>query len=59
LTKLEDDGLAKIFVVGGDAAANFAQEFGFFYERLVLGGVTDLKAEIVQITEVLIVARVW
>ena len=53
---LEKDGLTKIPRIGSDPSADFAQESGVRDEGFVLFRVTNLVAEIVQITQVLVVA---
>ena len=53
---LEKDGLTKVAGICGDPSADFAQESGVGDEGLVLFRVTNLVAEIVQITQVLVVA---
>lgn len=58
LTESESHGLAKVLIAGSDPATDFAKEFSVFHEGLVLAGITDLKAEIIQIAEMLVVARV-
>jgi hypothetical protein len=53
---LKDDGFAKITRADGDTATDFAKIPAILDEVLILFGVADLKAEIVQIAEVLVVA---
>jgi hypothetical protein len=49
-------GFAEVAGIGGYSAADFAQEFGVGDEGLVLFGVADLIADIVQEAEVFVVA---
>jgi hypothetical protein len=55
---LKVNRLTKVFVAGSYSTADFAQEFSVFDKSFVLGRIADLKAEIVQIAEMLIVACV-
>jgi hypothetical protein len=54
---LEKDGLTKVARIGSDPSADFAQESGVGNKGFVLFRVANLIAEIVQITQVFVVAR--
>jgi len=56
--KLESYRLTEVFIADGDAATDFAEEPGVFDKVLILFWITNLEAEVVQITKVLVVSAV-
>lgn len=54
---LQQHGFAQIAGIGGNSSADFTHKPGVSNESFVLLGIADLEAEVVQIAEVFVVAR--
>jgi hypothetical protein len=54
---LQQHGLAEVAGIGGNSSADFTHKPGVSNESFVLFRIADLEAEIVQIAQVLVVAR--